>query len=232
MRKIIILVLLILFVSNIYRVDDVIEKKRVYEQNAVSEFRLLLENEEYDDVRDKISSEENINVIAKYKVMALDHIQIKTDEIMGQLKKHVIKTDIARKELDKLKGILIEFDKLYSSFNAVDRLEQSNISYMLGLNNYNILNYKEAISNFEKVIESDRDYNNAQKLLEYMCKIEAFWDNRKANDMYGRNPYSVAYKDGYMYFPYTQDDITMIVMHNIFTSDTKTIPIVKQKVIM
>lgn len=229
MRKIIILGLIILLVSNIYQVDDNIENMRVYEQNEISEFRLLLEDEEYDDVKEKISLEKNSNIVAKYKAMALDHIQIKTDEIMKLLRNHAIETDEARNALNKLKDILIEFDKLYRSFNAVDSLEQSNINYMFGINNYSKYNYKESILNFEAVIKYDKNYDKAIKLLSTIREVEAFWDNRKTKNLYGRNPYSLAYNDGYIYYPYTKDDITMIVSHNPTTSDTKTIPIIKHK---
>ena len=56
-------------------------------------------------------------------------------------------------------------------------------------------------------------------------QYDEFWESRVGSGLYGKNDTGITEQDGCIYFPLTQNDITMIVKHNANKNETTAFPI-------
>lgn len=110
-------------------------------------------------------------------------------------------------------------------------MQLSKTSYIEGIDLFLVRDYDAAYQKLSLVESSDINYQNA---IDTMAAIDArnvMWTDAQNNNAMGRNPSvnSLAYKDGYVYFPIDNNNIHSIVKHNYATGETILFPLIEYK---
>ena len=124
-------------------------------------------------------------------------------------------------------------DKVQSSLDEIALLKQSltesNSAYAEGMKLYASREFDAAYEKLALVDAADENYHIAQSTIEAIAQRQAAWQNAADTSMKGRNPSvnSLAYSDGYVYFPADIDNVHSIVKHNYVSGETFIFPLLE-----
>ena len=108
-------------------------------------------------------------------------------------------------------------------------LVQSNEDYLAGADLFFLRDFDSAYEKLICVLEDDANYQSAQEMITVIENRNLMWEEAAAQNSTGRNASvnSLAYKDGYVYFPVDIDDIHSIVKYNYSTGETQLFPLIE-----
>ncbi|MBN2879795.1 MAG: phosphodiester glycosidase family protein [Clostridia bacterium] len=106
---------------------------------------------------------------------------------------------------------------------------QSNTDYAEGLGLYLSRRFDESLEKLSAVQDYDVNYDSALEMIAELESRAAMWENAAAENLSGRNTSvnSLAYSDGYVYFPAKSDGVYSIVKYNYETGETSLFPIIE-----
>ena len=108
-------------------------------------------------------------------------------------------------------------------------IEQSTVNYNEGMELFTSREFDAAYEKLTLVEDFGEDYQSAQAAISILDNRSSTWEDTIANNLKGRNPSvnSLAYKDGYVYFPVDINDVHSIVKHNYVSGETRILPIIE-----
>ncbi len=195
----------------------------------VSHFAELLESGENEAVKNMLMSESDETVLVQYKAMLLEYISQQTELYVEAYQSDAADLDTLEENLMQLRGILDEISGLFDAVDYYDEMRRSEEYYALGLAYYNENQIHNAKESLMLVDESSKNYNGAMEILNEIQQYDEFWESRVGSGLYGKNDTGITEQDGCIYFPLTQNDITMIVKHDANQNETTAFPIIKIK---
>lgn len=195
----------------------------------ISKFAELLESGENEAVKSMLMLESDETVLVQYKAMLLKYISQQTELYVEAYQSDSADLDTLEENLMQLRGISEEISDLFNAVDYYDEMRRSEEHYALGLAYY----YENQIQNAKEslllVDESSKNYNSAIQILNEIQQYDDFWESRVGSGLYGKNDTGITEQDGCIYFPLTQNDITMIVKHDANQNETAAFPIAKIK---
>ena len=195
MKKIIIIMIMILFIASAVLAITVIKTKQNEEIYLLKiDIANSIEKQDYEAAYNILIQQHGSGkrILSKYVVAYINEICERA------------KADLYLDEIIKIKEAGFDYQILYDAEEYIQsRLEQiieSQVNFENGISLYNQRYYDDARAEFENVISEDDNYNAAQAKIEEINELQNSWSTNGL----GRNPYinAVAFDGEYAYIPY------------------------------
>lgn len=123
-------------------------------------------------------------------------------------------------------SIQLTIDSIVAKEQAI---AQSNASYLDGMNLFFAREFDMAHEKLGLVESFDENYQSAQDTIALLNARTAVWESAVADNLSGRHTSvnSLAYSQGYVYFPVDINNIHSIVKHNYVSGETAIFPIIE-----
>lgn len=195
----------------------------------VSEFTQLLESGENEAAKNMLMLESDEMVLVQYKAVILKYISQQTELYVQAYQSDATDLDVLEENLMQLRGISEEISGLFDAVDYYDEMRRSEEYYALGLAYYDENQIQNAKESLMMVDEKSKNHNSAMEILNEIQQYDDFWQSRVGSGLYGKKNVAVAEQDGCIYFPLTQNEITMIVKNNTNTNEISAFPIIEIK---
>jgi exopolysaccharide biosynthesis protein len=207
------------------------EKKLYNEQldAKVEQFSDLVAQGDNGEIRSMLMQETDKEAAARYQAILLEYIKEQSALYIDSYQTDDAELSTIKSNLDELRDIMDELIGLFSAFDEYEKLQLSDDFYAAGIEYYSqndILSAKDALMS---VNADDKNYGNALKILGDIKEYEDFWESRIGSGLYGRKSTGLTEQDGYIYFDYTKDNVSMIVKYNPKLKETQAFPLFEIK---
>ena len=236
LKSVLIVLILVLFSFfsgfHEFRIIEKMYEKKLYNEQLdakVVQFYDLVEQGDNGEIRSMLMQETDKEVAIRYQAILLEYIKEQSALYIDSYQTDNAELSTIKNNLDELREIMDELIGLFSAFDEYEKLQQSGDFYAAGLAYYSqndILSAKNALMSVDA---DDKNYDNALQILSDINDYEDFWESRIGSGLSGRKSTGLTEQDGYIYFDYTKDDVSMIVKYDPKLKETKVFPLFEIK---